>query len=427
MRRPLAILALSLAAAACGTTGPDAEEDQGPLAPSADSEEGDAYDAYDPVGKADGYQLPKGPVQFTRACEKGDRITIAAVGDVLLHGGLQVQATKREERFRSLWLGIQDLLGRADLTYANLEGPTAQGVNSYGKAVTDPGLKFDEVVYTSYPMFNYHPSLVDDLLATGVDVVSTANNHSVDRRALGVDRTLAALDERGMKHTGTRNSSGEGEWYTVTEQAGFRIAWLACTYATNGITDSKHQVLNCYSDAEVVSDKLAELVATPGIDAVIMNPHWGEEYSANPKSTEVKLAHKWLDAGATAIIGSHPHVLQPWEKYTTADGREAFVIYSMGNFVSGQSQLARRSTLLLNLGLTRGEDGKVFVNGVRFMPLCMTKSDSGVYEVKAVDRASGLADSRALTLKMFDKWNLDEPDAPLDTTPQCDPSWTPQQ
>jgi len=427
MRRPLAIFAVGLALAACSSTASDLDDEQGPLAPSADSEEGDEYDAYDPVGKADGYQLPKGPLQFSRACDKGDRLTITAVGDVLLHGGLQQQATKREERFRSLWLGIEDLLGRGDITYANLEGPTAQGVNSYGKAVTDPGLKFDEVVYTSYPMFNYHPSLLDDLMSTGVDVVSTANNHSVDRRALGVDRTLAALDERGLAHTGTRNSAGEGVWYTTTESAGFQVAWLACTYATNGITDKNHQVLNCYSDAEKVSEVLAELVATPGIDAVIMNPHWGEEYSANPKGTEVKLAHKWLDAGATAIIASHPHVLQPWEKYTTADGREAFVIYSLGNFVSGQSQLARRSTLMLNLGLTRGEDGKVFVNGARFIPLCMTKSDTGRYEVKAVDRATGLADSRALTLKMFDKWNLDAPDAPLNTTPQCDPDWTPPQ
>lgn len=425
MRRLLALFAI--ACAACTNAAGTAPVDEAPVVPSADDEDGESYEQYDPLGKADGYQIPKGPVQFTRACEQGDRLTIAAVGDVLLHGGLQTQATKKPDRFRSLWIGIEDLLKRADLTYANLEGPTAAGVNSSGKSVTDPGLVFDQVVYTSYPMFNYHPSLLDDLLLSGIDVVSTANNHSVDRRSLGVDRTLVALDERGLLHTGTRSSSGEGVWYTITESAGFRLAWLSCTYATNGIPDTKHQVLNCYSDDAVVSEVLASLVATESIDAVIMNPHWGVEYSANPSGPEVKLAHKWLEAGATAIIASHPHVLQPWEKYVTSDGRETFVIYSLGNFVSGQSHLPRRSTLLMSLGLTRGKDGKVFVNGVRYVPMCMTKSASGVYEVKAVDRATGLSDSRALTVKMFGTWNLDSPDKPLNTTPQCDPEWTPPQ
>lgn len=408
--------------AACSSSDPDAVDAPNP---SADDEEGSEYDAFDPLGKADGIQLPKGPLKFARACESGERLTISAVGDVLLHGGLQLQATKNEARFRTLWLGIEDLMQRADLTYANLEGPTAPGTTSSGATVPDPGLVFDKYVYTSYPQFNYHPSLLEDLMKSGVDVVSTANNHALDRRGVGVDRTILELEKQKLPFTGTRRASGEGQWHTLTEQGGFRLAWLACTYATNGIPDPKDQVLDCYSDAGIIASTLSTLVATPGVDAVILTPHWGLEYSSNPGATEVKLARKWLDAGATAVIGSHPHVLQPWEKYKTADGRETFAIYSLGNFVSGQSHLPRRSTLLLNLGLTRGNDGKVFVNGARFIPLCMTKSSAGVYQVKAVDRATGLSDSRALTLSMFDAWNLDDPDEPLETTPQCDPTWTP--
>ncbi|MBI5535691.1 MAG: CapA family protein [Deltaproteobacteria bacterium] len=423
MRRLALVAAFLVGCSSSSAPAPEELPAAGDL--SADDESGDAYDPYDPIGKADGYQLPKGPVKFTTACDKGDRMVVAAVGDVLLHGGLQQQATTAENRFRSLWSDVEGLLKRADLTYANLEGPTASGVDSSGKAVKDPGFKFDGTVYTSYPQFNYHPFLVDDLLTTGVDVVSTANNHALDRRWLGVDKTIGVLDAAGMAHTGTQASDAlGGRWHTVTESAGFRLAWLSCTYATNGIPDTKKQVLNCTTQATEIETMVSELAADSTLDAVIVTPHWGTEYSANPASPEIKLGHRWLEAGATAIIGSHPHVLQPWEKYVTKDGRETFAIYSLGNFVSGQSQLARRSTLLLYMGLTRGEDGKVRINGVRYVPLCMTKQ-AGRLGVAPVDAVSGLQESRALTVKMFGLWNLMTPTEDLVTTPQCDPDWTP--
>jgi poly-gamma-glutamate synthesis protein (capsule biosynthesis protein) len=409
----------------CSSAASESQDDLLPAgALSADDEGGEAYDPYDPMGKADGYQLPKGPVKFAAACEPGERIVVAAVGDVLLHGALQTQATKATDRFVSLWRDVKGLMEQADLTYANLEGPTAAGVNSYGKAVTDPGFVFDGTVYTSYPMFNYHPFLIDDLLLTGVDVVSTANNHSLDRRSLGVDKTIGVLDAAGMLYSGTRASTAmEAPWHTVTVVSGFRIAWLSCTYATNGIPDTKKQVLNCHAQASEIANMVSQLASDANIDAVIVTPHWGVEYSANPAAAEIKLAHKWLDAGAIAIVGSHPHVLQPWEKYVTADGRETLAIYSLGNFVSGQSQLARRSTLLLYLGFTRGSDGIVRINGARYVPLCMTKTDR--LGVKPVEGVASLADSRALTVKMFGTWNLMKPAEPLVTDPQCDPEWSP--
>jgi hypothetical protein len=395
------------------------------LTPSDDGEEGDAYTPLDDLGKADGPTFAHGPVKFSRACEAGDRLTIAAVGDVLLHGPLQQQAVASAQRFRSLWTGVADLLAAADVTYANLEGPVAQGVSAAGASVRDPGFRFDEVVYSSYPQFNYHPYLIDDLLASGVDVVSTANNHSLDRRSLGVDRTLDALEAAGLPYTGTRRKGDdESPWYAVTKQKGFTLAWLACTYATNGIPDPNDQVLDCFADPAALEAMVRELAARPGVDAVIVTPHWGVEYQANPEWDQSRLAHRLLDAGATAVIGSHPHVTQPWEKHLTSDGRETFAIYSLGNFVSGQTSLARKSTLMLYLGLTRGADGRTFVAGARYLPLYMDNV-AGVRGVRAIDRAGGATESRALTVKMYGTWNLAAPAAPVPTTPECDPSWVP--
>jgi len=419
MRRITFFLILSIVA---GCVAGDEPEDT--LSPSNDGEDGDEYAGYDESLKADGFTPVTGPLVFEGACTEGDRITIAAVGDVLLHGRLQQQAFAESDRFISLWSGVRDLLEQADVTYANFEGPSAAGVTAQGNSVADPGPVFDNVVYTSYPQFNYHGSVIDDLLASGVDVVSSANNHSLDRRSLGADRTIEAFESRGMPFTGTRRSDGSGDWYTFIEAAGFKLAWLACTFSTNGISDPNDQVLRCFNDRAEVLSLVRELAGRSDVDAVIVTPHAGVEYEATPNQDQVDLAHDILDAGAIAVIGSHPHVLQPWERYVTNDGRETFVIYSLGNFVSGQTNLARRSSLLLYLGLTRASNGNVVVNGARYVPLHASRRDVGI-TVEAIDRVGGLADSRSLTVGMFGSWNVHAPSAPLVTDPQCDPEWTP--
>jgi len=384
---------------------------------SEDDEDGDAYDPFSP--KADGNQGLGGAISFTAKCEPGDRVTIAAVGDVLLHGPLQQQAVARASsgRFKTLWAPVEDLLAQADTTYANFEGPSARGTNSAGRSVTDPGFVFDQIVYASYPQFNYHGHLPADLKASGFDVVSTANNHSMDRRQRGADLTVEAMQAAGLPFTGTRSRADmSAPWHTITEANGFTLAWLACTYGTNGLPDPDNQVLGCWDDETTIKTTIRTLRATPGIDAVIVTPHWGVEYSANPSREQRDLAHRFLDAGATIVLGSHPHVLQPWEKYTTPDGREGFVIYSLGNFVSNQSQLARRSTLLLYVGLTRTASG-VKINGVRYIPMIMGRT--GTLAVEAIDRAGGSVESRRMTVGMFGSENIQDPAQPLDTTPGC--------
>ena len=100
-----------------------------------------------------------------------------------------------------------------------------------------------------------------------------------------------------------------------------------------------------------------------------------------------RLAKEMLDSGALAVLGGHPHVVQPWEKHVTPDGRETFIIYSLGNFVSGQNGMAKRSSLILYVGLTKGEDGKVTING----PACPSRiSRVGSGEDRGSCRVEGL-------------------------------------
>ncbi|MCA9690023.1 MAG: CapA family protein, partial [Myxococcales bacterium] len=302
-----------------------------------------------------------------------------------------------------------------------LEGPMAAGIDRKGNTVPDPGASYDRVVYTAYPRFNYHPSLAQSLVDSGVDVVSTANNHALDREAIGVDKTLDALDEVKLAHTGTRRqgASERAPWHAITSAGDVRVAWLACAHTTNQIADEHHQVLHCYKDRALVLRLVRELARDPKIAAVIVTPHWGREYQTEPRKQEVKLAHELAEAGATAILGSHPHVLQPWERHTTQDGREVFIHYSLGNFASHQPELPRRSTVILYLALGVHE-GRARVRGVGYVPLHV-RQDGEQFFTEAIDRVDGPADSRALTVELLGRENLLAPDAPLSLAPHCQP------
>ncbi len=369
---------------------------------------------------------PAGPMlTFTAAVRPETEIVIAAVGDVLLHGRLQRQAFGHPDGFRSLWRGVEDLLGAADLTYANLEGPMAAGVARGGGIVPVAAVeRFDEVVYTSYPMFNYSPRLGPALREAGVDVVSTANNHSLDRFAVGVDRTIAALEAAGLPFTGTRPTGRpDHPWYAVTEARGARIAWLACSYGTNGMPDRHGQVLLCFDQRRTVLDTIADLSRRPGIDAVILTPHWGLEYVHRPGADQRSLAHEAIEAGAIAVIGSHPHVVQPWERHDTADGRQGFVIYSLGNFVSGQRELPRRTSVILLLGLARTPDGRLAVAGARHIPIRVTErgGPSGRdITVEAVDRLGAAGrEHRDHLARLLHPANRHPPRPPFTTIGGC--------
>lgn len=393
---------MMVASVACTATT-DGEGESGPSDDGEAASEGAQEDALSAPAAS-------GPLRFDSACKAGTSITIAAMGDVLLHSPLQRQAYG-SGGFESLWRSVQPMFSRTDLTYANLEGPCADGLTTSG-AARDPGRVFDDRVYSSYPQFNYHPSLISSLKSAGVDVVSTANNHAMDRRSKGADRTIENLKSEGLPFTGTRSTADmEAPWYAITEAKGIRVAWLACTFSTNGIPDAKNQVLSCYDDKATVLQTIADLKKRSDIDAVIVTPHWGVEYQSAPQPQEKNLAHAMLDAGALAIFGGHPHVTQPWEKYETRDGREGFVIYSLGNFVSGQSGLAKTSSLILFMGLTKGADGKTTINGVRHYPLQM---QNGPWTARYAGGAS-----LDLTTRMYGSWNRLGADEALVTNPEC--------
>ena len=174
----------------------------------------------------------------------------------------------------------------------------------------------------------------------------------------------------------------EKPWWTVTRVGDFNIAWMACTFSTNGIQDPSKQVLMCYEQKQEILGLIQKLSSHSDIDAVIITPHWGDEYQHQPSKKEIQLGRDMIAAGATAVMATHPHVIQPWEKISFGE-REGLIAYSSGNFVSGQIGTARRSSMMYALQLVQSpRNRKLSIKSARYLPLFM--ETRGGFQVQPV-------------------------------------------
>lgn len=306
-----------------------------------------------------------------------ENITLSFSGDLIIHEDLYKKVlADKEHDFSKLWVKTLPLFAKADFSYVNLEGPTAQGITNKLKKKGDVGFIYDNEVYSGTDLlFNYHPTLIDALQRSGFDIVSTVNNHSMDRGTKGIDATIEALNKRKMPFFGTRKAGSEDSLFTLTKIKNFTIAWIGCTEMINGFNDRKSQMLLCYQQREEILKLIARVISENKPDAVIITPHWGVEYSHKPQQAQIDLAHEFLDMGATAVIGAHPHVLQPVEMYVTKDKRETFIAYSLGNFVANQRGIERKSSAVVYLQLSREKNKKTVISDYYYEPTTRLRFD----------------------------------------------------
>jgi 2',3'-cyclic-nucleotide 2'-phosphodiesterase (5'-nucleotidase family) len=313
---------------------------------------------------------PSAPFELTFNTEKKNvqsKITISFTGDLLVHQDLYKEViAKNKQDFSVLWSKISPLLNQADYSQVNLEGPVALGIDNKLKDKGDIGFVYDGEVYSGTNfLFNYHPQIIDAIKNTGFDFITTSNNHTFDRGSAGVDKTIDALNEKKMPFAGTRKKGSTDPLFKVTEIKDFKVAWIACSEMLNGFKDKHNQTLLCYDQATQITDLIKKIKKEKLADIVLVLPHWGVEYQHDPAAAQKKHAKLFAEAGADAIIGSHPHVLQPAEKLTTTDKREVFVVYSLGNFLAYQKDIDRKTSAIVYLEFSKGfgltdESGALF-------------------------------------------------------------------
>lgn len=262
------------------------------------------------------------------------RVSFGAVGDVLPHVSVKTSAALKNRRdasgrsqnhqgFDTLFAGVAHELAATDLTFANLETP----VSPSGDA---GAVEFH---------FNAPPALLEALKAAGVDLVAATNNHTFDQGAKGLSETLDQLDKAGLAYAGAGRTRAEAARGLRLAANGIRIAVLAASQFFNNPVETAGPGAphaNKADDPQATFEAVKR--ARAEADFVIVAVHWGAEYKVAPRPSEIALAHQLLDAGADVILGTHPHVLQPLERYRASDGRPCLVAYSLGNFVSNQSR-----------------------------------------------------------------------------------------
>ncbi|MCA9957922.1 MAG: CapA family protein [Anaerolineales bacterium] len=235
------------------------------------------------------------------------RVDVIFVGDVLLGRGVDPAADPLR--------AVAPWLAAADLTVGNLEGFIAPYAESAPVVDASP-----TAIYLPMPV-----TAVSTLRHAGFDILSLANNHSLDGGAAGLQETVTRLHNAGLQTVGL-----DGRDPLFYEVDGVRLAFFAFNaippFPTAG-TEPKPQVW----DAETAVPAIR--AARAQADAVIVLMHWGFEYETQPDLTQQRIAQQLRDAGADLVVGHHPHVVQP---IAVADN--GVVAYSLGNFLFDQTQ-----------------------------------------------------------------------------------------
>ena len=185
----------------------------------------------------------------------------------------------------------------------------------------------------------------------------------------------------GILHTGTYKEEADSEKILVKEVNGIKFAFLAYTYGTNGIPVPSNYpfCINLIDKDKIKAD--LEKAKNLGVDIISVNMHWGTEYRQTPTNEQEDLADFLFENGADLILGSHPHVLEKMEKreITLADGtkKDGFLIYSLGNFISGQVKDYTKQSVILDLKISKNDDGKISIDTIDYHPIYMYKGSSG--------------------------------------------------
>lgn len=263
------------------------------------------------------------------------KLSLAMVGDVLIHGAVYADArTNDGYDFKEMVSLVKPLVSKYDLAYYNQE--TILGGTELG--------------LSTYPRFNSPYEVGDAMIDMGFNLVSLANNHTLDKDEIGVlNSTTYWKKQSDVLVAGSYSSWEDRDNMNIHigEKNGITYGFLSYTTATNGLKApyGKEYLVNVYSnelakkDIEAIRDK---------VDVLIVAMHWGSEYTHTPTYEETSIANYLASLDVDLIIGNHPHVIQP---ITYID--DTLVIYSLGNFLSGQIGEAKNIGLLASLDITK--------------------------------------------------------------------------
>ena len=262
--------------------------------------------------------------------------SMAMVGDSLIHSGVYADAWNGTTYdFDKMLVSMKPIIQSYDLAFVNQE--TIIGGASLG--------------YSSYPRFNTPEQIGSSLINAGFDIINVANNHTLDKGEAGMLNSLNYWNDKNVITVGMNSSFEERDNIKTYEKNGITYAILSYTTVTNGLSvpAGKEYYLNIYDSTRVAND-IAKV--RDKVDIVMVSMHYGSEYTHTPTEEQTTIASYLASLDVDIVIGHHPHVIQP---ITYID--DTLVIYSLGNFLSGQIGINKQIGMIASLEVHKVVDG----------------------------------------------------------------------
>lgn len=262
------------------------------------------------------------------------KIRMTMVGDALIHSNIYKDAYRDGKYdFGSIFEDVTSEFKKSDILYYNQE--TIIGGARLG--------------YSGYPRFNTPEEFGRTMVGLGFNMVSRANNHTLDKGEAGILNSCNFWNNYpNVLTSGSACTEEEARHPRIAEMNDIKYALLSYTTSTNGLISPKPYYVDVYSDEKVTEDVLK---VREEVDLIVVAMHWGDEYSSLPNEEQIRIGELLASLGVRIVIGTHPHVIEPirWIGDT-------LVIYSLGNFISSQAQIddySRQIGLLVNVDVIK--------------------------------------------------------------------------
>ncbi|MBQ3586541.1 MAG: CapA family protein, partial [Synergistaceae bacterium] len=299
------------------------------------------------------------------SCAYGEtRARFLFIGDIMVHDQ-QLDAARRKD-------------GTYDFTpsFRRIK-PVFEGEFLVGNLETVFAGTGKKLRYAGFPFFNTPDVFTENLTGDlGVDLLTLANNHIFDRGANGARRTVAVLNSADIPCIGLGLDDVPSNDAIILDNNGIRTAFINHSYGSNMWPKSSDVHLNVYGEADIVQSMTRARALSP--DVIIALFHWGNEYHYKPNVHQKKAADIAMREGATLVVGTHPHVLQPVEVIVSEDVKA--VAWSLGNFVSFQRTRPRERSIILSAEFVKTE-GTTRLSRLSIAPLYVIAPGSKRTEV----------------------------------------------
>jgi len=282
-------------------------------------------------------------------------ISFIACGDNITYGTKDARSKAvpggRSLNFKPQYARVAEKIANADISFINQECVMAG----------------EGYPIRYYPMFNVPQELGLDLVELGYDVINIATNHMLDAGTSGLEATIDFWEEQDVLMIGGYRNEEDFDNIRILEKDGIKFAFLSYTYATNGLVkaSSSPLVIPYINDEDIIRQTA---LARDTADFIFVSMHWGDEYTFKPNAEQKRVAQLLADCGVDAIIGHHPHVIQPVEWLEGKNGNKTLCVYSLGNFVAEQDHDYSMVGGILELSIVSINGGKPYIEKAIFNP-----------------------------------------------------------